>query len=77
VKSHNFRGVAELRYEFIFIKFTSPLNPPKLGDFKLFFSPRIGGWGANHTFIQQRHFRKIFGAKSNIFTAHIVISHSQ
>ena len=47
-------GVAELRYEFIFIKFTSPLNPPKLGDFKLFFSPNFGGWGANHTFIQQR-----------------------
>ncbi|AFY53063.1 hypothetical protein Riv7116_0461 [Rivularia sp. PCC 7116] len=47
-------GIGELKYEFIFIIFTSPLNPPISGDLKLFFSPRIGGWGANHTFNQQR-----------------------
>ena len=23
-----------------------PLNPPILGDFKRYYSPRIGGWGA-------------------------------
>ncbi|AFY58295.1 hypothetical protein Riv7116_5934 [Rivularia sp. PCC 7116] len=32
----------------------SPLNPLKLGDFKFHFFPKIGGWGAIHTFNQQR-----------------------
>ncbi len=38
----------------LLLSYSSPLNPPILGDFKIHFSPRIGDLGAIHTFNQQR-----------------------
>ena len=47
-------GVAEYKYEFLKAYNYNPLNQQILGDFKIYFSPTIGGWGAIHTFNQQR-----------------------
>jgi len=49
-------GVAESRNECAIIWFwSSPLNPPTLGDFESLFPPNIGGLGGqNHTQNQQR-----------------------
>ncbi|EGJ29344.1 MULTISPECIES: DNA topoisomerase (ATP-hydrolyzing) subunit B [Moorena] len=54
----NYNSVAELKYEFPYVGlWSSPLNPPTLGDFQSFVPPKIGGLGGqNHTQNQQSHY---------------------